>query len=57
MEWLNNFFNNGSFSLAVPVIIIVSIFVFAAKRAHIKHVERIRKINEIYNVKPTTFQK
>ena len=49
MEWLNNFFTQEPLSLAIPVIIIISIFVYAARRAHIKHLERIRKIDESYH--------
>lgn len=49
MEWLNNFFTQEPLSLAIPVVIIIAIFVFAARRAHIKHVERIRKIDESYH--------
>lgn len=49
MEWLNNFFTQEPLSLAVPVVVIITIFVYAARRAHIKHLERIRKINESYH--------
>jgi hypothetical protein len=48
MEWLNNFFTQEPLSIAIPVIIIISIFIYAARRAHIKHLERIRKIDERY---------
>jgi|ETNmetMinimDraft_8_1059916.scaffolds.fasta_scaffold04504_5 hypothetical protein len=57
MEWLSNFFNNEPFSIAVPVILIVSIFIYAARRAHIKHVERIKKIDETYNIRSTIYRK
>lgn len=50
MEWLNNFFTQEPFSLAIPVVIIIAIFVYAARRAHFKHLERIRKIDESYQV-------
>jgi hypothetical protein len=48
MEWLSNFFTQGPFSIAIPVILIVGIFVYAARRAHIKHIERIKKIDDRY---------
>jgi len=48
MEWLSSFFTQEPFSIAIPVIIIVSIFIYAARRAHVKHVERIKKIDERY---------
>lgn len=49
MEWLNNFFTQEPLSLAIPVIIIVGIFIYAARRAHIKHLERIKQIDERYH--------
>jgi len=48
MDWLSKFFIQEPFSIAVPVIIIISIFIYAARRAHIKHIERIKKIDERY---------
>ena len=48
MEWLSEFFIQEPTSIAVPVIIIISVFAYAARRAHIKHIERIRKIDEHY---------
>ena len=49
MDWLSNFFIQEPFSIALPVIIIIiSIFIYAARRAHIKHIERIKKIDERY---------
>ena len=57
MEWLSNFFIKEPFSLAIPVIIIISVFIFAMRRAHFKHLERIRKIDESYNPKTTFHRK
>jgi len=48
MEWLKIFFTQEPFSIVIPVIIIISIFIYAARRAHIKHLERIKKIDERY---------
>lgn len=50
MDWLNNFFIQEPLSLAIPVVIIIGIFIYAARRAHIKHLERIRKIGECYHI-------
>lgn len=54
MEWLNNFFTQEPLSLAIPVVIIIAIFIYAARRAHIKHLERIRKIDESYHTQIAT---
>ncbi len=51
MEWLSNFFTQEPLSIAIPVIVIVAIFIYAARRAHLKHLERIKKIDETYNPK------
>jgi len=48
MEWLSNFFIQEPLSIAIPVVIIISIFAYAARRAHIKHLERIKEIDERY---------
>ena len=48
MEWLRNFLIQEPLSIAIPVVIIVSIFAYAAHRAHLKHIARIREINERY---------
>lgn len=57
MEWLDKLLSNDFFSLVIPVTIIISIFIYAARRAHFKHLERIRKIDEIYNVRPNNLKK
>ncbi len=56
MEWLNDFFTQELFSLAIPVVIIIGIFLYAVRRAHFKHLERIRQIDETYNPK-ASFQR
>ena len=48
MEWLSKFFIEGTYSVAMLVVIIVSIFIYAARRAHLKHVERLKKIDDCY---------
>ena len=48
MEWLSNFFIREPFSIVIPVIVIISVFLYAARKAHIKHIERIKKIDERY---------
>lgn len=48
MEWLSKNFIEGAFSIPIIVIIIISVFIYATRRAHIKHLERIKKIDERY---------
>jgi len=54
MEWLSNFFIQEPLSIAIPVVIIISIFAYAARRAHLKHLERIKEIDERYIQKTVT---
>jgi hypothetical protein len=54
MDWLNNYFNQEPFSLVIPVIIIVGIFFYAARRAHLNHLERIKKIDESYHIQTSS---
>ena len=54
MEWINKLFTQQPFSLAIPIIIIIAIFIYAARRAHFKHLERIRKIDEIYYIQTSS---
>lgn len=48
MEWLSNFFIEGTYSIVFLVILIIGIFIYAVRRAHIKHLERLKKIDERY---------
>ena len=54
MEWINNFYFQEFFALVILVVIIISIFVYAARRAHIKHLARIREIDETYHVQASS---
>lgn len=51
MEWLNYFFTLRPLFIASIFGIIVSIFIYAARSAHIKHLDRLKKIDEMYNPK------
>lgn len=54
MDWLNNFFIQQPFSLVIPVTIIIGIFIYAVRRAHLHHIERIRKIDESYHIQTSS---
>lgn len=56
MEWLSNFFTQEPLSIAIPVVIVVGIFIYAARRAHFKYLERLKKIDDRYDPK-ATFQR
>jgi len=46
MEWLRQFLTEEPLSIAIPLVI--GIFIYAVRRAHIKHLDRIKKIDETY---------
>lgn len=48
MDWLSNTIIQEPFSVVIPVIIIISIFAYIARRAHVKHIERMKEINKRY---------
>ena len=50
MEWINKFFIQQPLSLAIPIVIIIGVFFYAARRAYLKHLERIKKIDESYHI-------
>lgn len=53
MEWLTNLLSNEPLFISLPIIVIIGVFIYAARRAHLKHKERIKRIDETYNPKAT----
>ena len=56
MEWLQNILTQEVFILIFSISLIVSIFAFAARRAHINHIERMKKIDETFNPKDNLYR-
>ncbi len=50
MEWLNIFLSEQPFTLAIPVLFIFFVFIYAMRQAHFKHVARVKEINDRYTV-------
>lgn len=51
MDWLLRLFSSDSLSilfLITPTLFIIAVFIYSARRAHIKHLERIEKIKQGY---------
>ncbi len=53
MEWFTEAFSQEPLILFILIAIIISIFGLAARRAHFKHIERMKKIDESFNPKET----
>ena len=51
MEWLQSALSQDPFVLLAAILIIVSVFAFAVRKAHINHIERMKKIDETFNPK------
>ncbi len=53
MEWLQSALSEEPFFLFVSILIMVmvSVFAFAARKAHINHIKRMKKIDETFNPK------
>ena len=48
MEWLSSFFRGDIYSIVVLMIIIISVFIYAARRAHLKHIQKLKEIEDCY---------
>lgn len=50
MEWLNSILEEYSF-LIISIIVVVGIFIFAARKAHLNHLDKIKQIDDTFNIK------
>ncbi|WP_170176733.1 hypothetical protein [Litorilituus sediminis] len=57
MEWIQGALLHEPVVLFALVFIIFAIFIFAARRAHLNHVERMRKIDETFNPRESFHRK
>lgn len=53
MEWLTSTLLQEPLILFLSIAIIVSVFLYAARKAHLNHIERMKKIDETFNPKET----
>jgi len=51
MEWLSRTLSQEPTVLALSIILVVTIFVFVARKAHLNHLAKIKKIDDIFNIK------
>lgn len=51
MEWLSSDLIKEHSALIISIAVVVAVFVFAAKKAHTNHLEKIKKIDETFNIK------
>jgi len=51
MEWLSRTLSQDPTVLALSITAIVSIFIFAARKAHLNHLAKMKKIDDSFNIK------
>lgn len=51
MEWLTNVLLKEHSVLIIAITVVAAIFIYAARKAHINHIEKIKKIDESFNIK------
>ncbi|GAA0813923.1 hypothetical protein KO495_13210 [Colwellia sp. D2M02] len=49
MEWLQSILSKEILILFVSVIAMIGVFIFAARRAHLNHLKRMKEINSTFN--------
>ncbi len=50
MDWLFTIFSQESWYFVVALVVIFGVFIYAARKEHLKHIERIKKIDQGYNI-------
>lgn len=51
MDWLTNVLAKEHSVLIISIVVVVGIFIFAARKAHVNHLEKIKKIDDTFNIK------
>jgi len=51
MDWLFTLFSQESWYFVTALVIIFAVFIYATRKEHLKHIERIKKIDQGYNIK------
>lgn len=51
MEWLSKTLSQEPIILLISISVIVTIFIFAARKAHLNHLSKMKKIDDSFNIK------
>lgn len=51
MEWLNNILSQEPIVLSLSIVAVITIFIFAARKAHLNYLAKMKKIEESFNRK------
>lgn len=51
MEWLSGLLSQEPIVLYISISVVVSVFIIAARKAHLNHLAKMKKIDESFNIK------
>lgn len=51
MEWLNNILSQELIVLSLSIVGVITVFIFAARKAHLNYLDKMKKIEESFNRK------
>ena len=49
MEWLQSLISKETVILFLAIALMVGVFIFAARRAHLNHLKRMKEIDKTFN--------
>jgi len=51
MEWLSRTLSQEPMALYISITVVVSVFIIAARKAHINHLAKMKKIDDSFKIK------
>ncbi|WP_197411187.1 hypothetical protein [Colwellia sp. TT2012] len=51
MEWLSKSLSQEPLVLVLSITVVVGIFIFSARKAHLNHLAKMKKIDDSFNIK------
>ncbi len=51
MEWLSKVLSQEPIVLLISISVVVTIFIFSARKAHLNYLAKMKKINDSFNIK------
>jgi len=51
MEWLSKALSQEPIILLISISVVVTIFIYSARKAHLNHVAKMKKIDDSFNIK------
>ncbi len=51
MEWLSKTLSQEPIVLLISISVVITIFILSARKAHLNHVAKMKKIDDSFNIK------